>query len=166
MCLPNLPQLLPIWVAAIQGRRTEPESEIGTSGGEREDKMAFSTCCSFKWVPPTSRAGAIIQLPACTQAKPARLVHLHKRQPRRVHMQTHTHRGESTHTSTNFATHLPYTQAGSADGFKRGFTTTGRALFEVPVCTGNGDKSDLSPSVAMPSSKAALEGMPVNCRAL
>lgn len=92
--LPNLPQLLPIWALAIsrsrETDRTRGRDRATVEKKERKDNMAFSTCCSFKWVLPASRARAIIQLPACTQAKPARLVHLHKRLPRRVHMQTHT----------------------------------------------------------------------------
>lgn len=59
--------------------------------------MAFSTCCCFKCILPASRAGAIIQLLACNQVKPSRLVHLHKRQPRGAHMQKHTRLGAHRH---------------------------------------------------------------------
>lgn len=123
--LPNLPQLLPIWATAISHSRerpTEREAEIEQQWRRKTEKnnnMAFSTCCSFKWVLPASRAGAIIQLPACTQAKPARLVHLHKRQPRRVHMQTHTARTKCTQTQPLLHISCSHTQAGRAGGFKR-----------------------------------------------
>ncbi len=40
----------------------------------------------------------------------------------------------------------------------RGFAKLGRPLFEVSVFMSSEDRSDLSPSVAMPSSKAALAG--------
>lgn len=64
--LPNLPQLLPIWAVAIFP--TERQNErVGATAEEkgRKDNMAFSTCCSFKWVLPACRAGPIIQLPGC-----------------------------------------------------------------------------------------------------
>ena len=109
--LPNLPQLLPIWAGAISHRR---ETD-GTRGRDRatveqkeKDNIAFSTCCSFKWVLPASRARAIIQLPACTQAKPARLVHLHKCQPRRCTCK-HTQLGPSAHRHNLCNTYLRHT---------------------------------------------------------
>lgn len=91
---------LPTLPLALANLGPLPHLRIRKRDGDRatvkKKKKTEIMCSSLPAAPlngffQQSRAGAIIQLPACTRAKPGRLVHLHKRQPRMAHMQTHTH---------------------------------------------------------------------------
>ena len=85
-------------------------------------------------------------LPACIQAKPARLEHLHKRQPRRVHMQTHTAWSTQTQPLLHISCARSRTQrqAELVGLRERLYKKIVRSLFEVPVFMSSEDRSDLS----------------------
>lgn len=115
---------------------TEVRDEATTEEKDRKDNTAVSSCCSFKWVPPANSAGVIIQLLACTQAKPGRLVHLHKPFTKTTAHAT-THRMEPAHKNTTFAIHFRH------DGFN------GETSLSLPVwCLSSVVSSNLKSKLA------------------